>query len=124
MLNFKIFVQKLEVVDCKPFECWFTWTNRRLGLDNIAKHLNRFLIGSYWLEEKSMIFAITLPYSIFDHYPIQLDIGAEIQGGSGYFKFQNMWWRNATIFYNLVKWWSQCKYIKRTPNFCLIKKIA
>ncbi|GLJ06192.1 hypothetical protein SUGI_0033110 [Cryptomeria japonica] len=47
MLNFKSFVQKLEVLDYKPSEGWFTWTNRWLGLDNIIEHLDRFLIVSY-----------------------------------------------------------------------------
>ncbi|GLJ24397.1 hypothetical protein SUGI_0465980 [Cryptomeria japonica] len=47
MLNFRSFVQKLEVVDYKPFEDWFTWTNKWLQLDNIAEHLDMFLIGSY-----------------------------------------------------------------------------
>ncbi|XP_059064693.1 uncharacterized protein LOC131856787 [Cryptomeria japonica] len=31
ILDFRNFIQKIEVVDCKPTDGWFTWNNRRQG---------------------------------------------------------------------------------------------
>ncbi|XP_059066331.1 uncharacterized protein LOC131857650 [Cryptomeria japonica] len=124
MLEFRNFVQKLDVVGCKPSKGWFTWTNRRMGFSNIVERLDKFLISSYWLKEDIQVSTKTLPYSVSDHFPVQLEIGSKIQGGSDYFKFQNMWWRDASIRENMEKWWSQCNHMRGTPSFYFIKKIA
>ncbi|GLJ40571.1 hypothetical protein SUGI_0837430 [Cryptomeria japonica] len=87
MLNFRNFVQKVGVTDCKPSAGWFTWNNKRSRLANIVERLDRFLIGSYWSEANMATSIKTLPYCISGHFPVQLEIGLEIQGGSSYFKF-------------------------------------
>ncbi|XP_059070959.1 uncharacterized protein LOC131862033 [Cryptomeria japonica] len=57
-------------------------------------------------------------------FQLQLEIGEQTQGGSGYFKFQIMWWQDSTILNNLEKWWNQCNHIKGTPSLCFIKNLA
>ncbi|XP_059074891.1 uncharacterized protein LOC131874942 [Cryptomeria japonica] len=123
MLEFKNFVRRIEATDCIPVEGWFTWTNRRQGFTNIAERLDRFLVGEGWILEGIPTIASTLPISTSDHYPLQMDIGTATQGGGGYFKFQNMWWREKSLKSQLEQWWMECKHIQGTPSFCFVKKL-
>lgn len=68
--------------------------------------------------------ATTLPYNISDHFPILLQIGRDTQWGGGYFKFQNMWWRDQTLKGAIEEWWKDCHHIKGMPSYCFSKKLS
>ncbi|GLJ05709.1 hypothetical protein SUGI_0023680 [Cryptomeria japonica] len=81
MIEFRKFVNKLGAQDYISSSGWFTWTNRRLGFTNITKPLDRFLFGPQWIIDNTPLTVTTLSCSVSDHFPMQLEIGNEINWG-------------------------------------------
>ncbi|XP_057852807.1 uncharacterized protein LOC131063048 [Cryptomeria japonica] len=64
----------------------------------------------------------TLPIGVLDHFLIQLEFSSKCCWGNGYFKFQNMWWREKSLLKSL-ELWNECSF-NDTISYCFVKKIT
>jgi hypothetical protein len=99
------FTQKLEelnLLDIEPVKFKPTWRNNRVGEDNIAKRLDRFLIKDTLLEKSFQLKQWIGHGGISDHYPIFLELRTGLDKPPSPFKFNRTWLSDET-FLKLVK---------------------
>lgn len=123
MEDFREFVAVNEVFDVVPKNGQFTLTNRRLNFMRILERLDKFLVGSKWMEGQYSLAYSTLSNSIFDHFPVQLELDTGNAQQQGSFKFQSMWWRDRYFLENLKCWWEESNIFVGTPSFCFVKRL-
>lgn len=80
----------------------YTWTNRLQGYTCIAKKLDRFLLYGDWSLDPSLVESSILPFSGFDHYPIQLDFASNSYTRGLPFRFEKMWIKDETLYESLL----------------------
>eukprot|EP00253_Pinus_taeda_P030010 PITA_30010 len=80
-------IQEQDLVDIKPKNRRYTWSNRRLGAENIMERLDRFLINIAYLSSFSTGQSNILNNSTSDHYPITLTLHRHCQLGPLPFKY-------------------------------------
>ena len=85
------FIIKWEMIDFKPKRGKFTWSNNRLGEANISARLDRFLVQSSLLADKTVISSSILPKITSDHKLILLQIENEEDLGPIPFRFSPLW---------------------------------
>lgn len=68
-------IQKWDLLDFKPKNGLYTWTNNRVGAEHISAWLEIFLLQSTFIFEKKIISTKILPKWTSDHKPILLFSG-------------------------------------------------
>lgn len=84
-------MQEQDLVDIKPKNHKYTWSNRQLGAGNIMERLDRFLINIAYLSSFSTGQSNILNISASDHYPITLNLHSHFQLGPLPFKYSSLW---------------------------------
>eukprot|EP00253_Pinus_taeda_P017813 PITA_17813 len=84
-------MQEQELVDIKPKNRLYTWSNRWLGAGNIMERLDRFLINISYLSSFATGQSNILNNSTSDHYPITLTLLRQCQLGPLPFKYCSLW---------------------------------
>ena len=90
-----------DLEDIKPSKGKFTWTNKRVGLGNIAARLDRFLVQSSFLTLGLFATSEILQACTSDHKPISLSLSPGENLGPIPFRFSPIW-VSMDGFYELV----------------------
>ena len=84
-------MQEQDLVDMRPKNRRYTWSNRRIGIGNIMERLDRFLISIAYLSTFTTGQSNILNNSTSDHYPITLTLHSQCQLGPLPFKYCSIW---------------------------------
>lgn len=84
-------IQDWDLLDLKPSQGKYTWTNKRVGLGHIVARLDRFLIQSSHLLLGLNVNMSILPNSTSDHKPIKLLLTGQRNLGPIPFRFSPLW---------------------------------
>lgn len=84
-------MQDLDLIDIKPTNGKFTWSNKRVGLGYIAARLDRFLVQSSFLLLGLEARMCILHSSVSDHKPISLELLTPKDLGPIPFRFSSLW---------------------------------
>ena len=95
--DFSSFVEDNNLSDIFLDNGLYTWTNRRIGFLEIAERLDRFLFSQSWKLLSFSFKSEILPFSIPDHFPVQLlisknNISQRLNRASS-FRFEHMLFR-------------------------------
>lgn len=71
--EFQNVVSELAMVDVKPDNGWFIWTNNRKGSGLVKKRIDRFLVCTNWLKDVSFLFSNMIRQASPDHDVILLN---------------------------------------------------
>ena len=102
------FTESLEnygLVDIIPSVMLHTWTNRRVGTENISKRLDRFLLSTDMLDFDYFYSQWVGSGGDFDHQPVFLQIlnrGIKLKSP---FKFNPHWLENDELVKSLIETW-------------------
>jgi len=80
-----------HLLDIKPSNGRFTWSNRRLGPGHITARLDHFLLSSSFLEDAFLPYSRILPWIGSDHRPITLTLSPPNNRGPIPFHFNPLW---------------------------------
>lgn len=122
--NFCSFIHSLNLVDCKPLNGSFTWTNMRRDFCQILERLNRFLVLDNWFNSGHDFVSSILPFSGSNHFPIQFNIFEDRAPRKLPFKFEPMWFRDQSFLPSLKHWWNSAPFFPRSWMFQLVKKLG
>ncbi|XP_059067799.1 uncharacterized protein LOC131858542 [Cryptomeria japonica] len=123
MQDFREFVSNNNLFDVVPKNGCFTWTNRRAKFASISDRLDRTFVGPFWVESSFNLESCILPFSLSDHFPIEICINDSQVKVKGNFKFLSMWWRDVNFFKNLEEWWLESNIFVGTPSFCFSQRM-
>ena len=70
-----------KLIDLKPKQGRYTWSNNRVGSSCISARLDRFLVHSPLFDVNLIISTKNLPKLSSDHHPILLQIEKEVGSG-------------------------------------------
>lgn len=84
-------IQDHDLVDIKPKNRRYTWSNRRIGASNIMERLDQFLVSIEYLSTFSIGYSSTLNVSASDHYSITLNLQSHCPLGPIPFKYSAIW---------------------------------
>eukprot|EP00253_Pinus_taeda_P015524 PITA_15524 len=84
-------IQDHDLVDVRPKNRRYTWSNRRIGASNIMERLDRFLISIAYHSTFSTGYSNILNMSASDHYPITLTLQRHCPLGPIPFKYSSIW---------------------------------
>eukprot|EP00253_Pinus_taeda_P010491 PITA_10491 len=87
-------LQDHDLVDIRPKNRRYTWSNRRIGTGNIMERLDRFLVSIDYLSTFSIGYSSILNVSASDHYPITLNLQNHYPLGPIPFKYSAVWNRS------------------------------
>lgn len=73
MEDFRKVIEEMALVDIKPDNGWFTWSNNRCGFGLMHERLDRFFTSIGWLQEVSFLATGVIRQANFDHDLIVLD---------------------------------------------------
>lgn len=82
------------------FEGWsYTWSNNRVGDDNIKQRLDRALANDVWLQIYPRTHVVHLPKRRSDHLPLLIQIKGHVptkkrKKRQRSFKFEKLWLRD------------------------------
>jgi len=80
-----------DLIDVSPKNRKYTWSNHRLGSNNIMERLDWFLVNISLLSTFSTVNSSILPFSASDHYPITLALDTYYPLGPLPFKYNHIW---------------------------------
>ena len=80
-------IQAWYLIDLKPKQGRFTWSNNRVGTSSISARLDRFLVHSSLIDERFIISTKILPKLSSDHHPVSLLLEKEEELGPLMFRF-------------------------------------
>jgi len=80
-----------DLLDIKPSNGKFTWSNKRLGPSYITASLDRFMVHSTFLTLGFLASSKILPNCTSDHKPILLELSPEVNLGPIPFRFSPLW---------------------------------
>ncbi|KAF1869303.1 hypothetical protein Lal_00018395 [Lupinus albus] len=89
--EFKLFTDARSLVHLVTGGADFTWTNKRRGVDEIEKRLDRCIANEDWMTAWNQLSCYTLPRIASDHHPLLLCFDMGVTPRSSSFKFQKMW---------------------------------
>lgn len=69
--TFRENIDSLSLVDVRPCNGVFTWTNKRCGEGFISKRLDRYLVSSFWIGSSWLSILQILDWKGLDHWPIK-----------------------------------------------------
>lgn len=89
-------IQEHELVDFIPKNHRYTWSNRRIGIDNVMERLDIFIVNISFLSSFSIGYTNILNTSTSDHYPITVTLETHCHLGCIPFKYSPPWNRIPT----------------------------
>ena len=110
-----------DLVDIKPSNGNFTWTNKRLGPGHIAARLDRFLVHSSFLTLGLHASSKILPNCVSDHKPILLDLSVDENLGPIPFRFSPLWVHQEGFYHLVSSSWS--RKVTGNPSFIWEEKL-
>lgn len=114
-------MQEKDLVDLKPKNRKYTWSNRRLGAGNIMERLDRFLVNIGFLSSFSNGQSDILNTSASDHFPITLTLQSQSHLGPLPFKYSSLWNQIPTARDIVKHAWSQ--HVEGSPIFIWESKL-
>ena len=84
-------IQDWDLTDFKPKIERYTWSNHKVGAASISARLDRFLVHSTLIDEKTNISSKILPKLSSDHHPISLLFEKDEELGPIPFRFTPLW---------------------------------
>eukprot|EP00253_Pinus_taeda_P029857 PITA_29857 len=84
-------LQDHDLVDIRPKNRRYTWSNRLIGTSNIMEQLDRFLVSIDYLSTFSIGYSSILNVSTSDHYSITLTLQNHCPLGPIPFKYSAIW---------------------------------
>eukprot|EP00253_Pinus_taeda_P010445 PITA_10445 len=108
-------IQEQELVDIKPKNRMYTWSNRRLGAGNIMERLDHFLINITYLSSFATGQSNILNNSASDHYPITLTLLRHCQLDPLPFKYCSLW--NQIPEARNAVWQAWTQHVEGSPTF-------
>jgi len=117
----EIVMQEHDLVDIRPKNRRYTWSNRRIGVGNIMERLDRFMISTAYLSTFSTGHSSILSLSASDHYPITLTLQRHCQLGPILFRYNVIWnWIPAA---KEVVWQAWMQHVEGSPTYIWETKI-
>lgn len=113
--QFEAIMQEHDLVDIRPKNRRYTWSNRRIGAGNIMERLDRFLISVAYMSTFSTGHSNILNVSASDHYPITLTLHSQCQLGPIPFKYCSIWNRSSAAKDVVQQAWVQ--HVEGSPTF-------
>jgi len=98
-------IREQKLIDIQTANGMHTWNNRRGGANQIASHLDRFLISEKVMMKDVFIEATILPVAGSDHWPIKLEIYLKQRPANKPFIFEAFWLRNESLMEKVEEWW-------------------
>jgi exonuclease III len=114
-------ISSFHLIDIKPSNGRFTWSNKRLGPGHITARLDHFLLRSSFLDESLSPSSLILPWAGSDHRPITLTLSPPENFGPIPFRFNPLWLSDPNFFDIVTDAWS-C-WIQGSPNYIWEKKL-
>eukprot|EP00253_Pinus_taeda_P006109 PITA_06109 len=90
-------ISENKLIDPSPVKLKPTWRNRRVGVDRIAKRLDRFLVTESLTSKVPMIRQWVEELGNSDHFPIFLDLTNPPPKPPAPFKFNSAWLQDPTF---------------------------
>ena len=84
-------IHERKLIDLKPKQGRYTWSNKRVGSSCISTRLDRFLVHSPLFDVNLIISTKNLPKLSSDHHPISLQIEKEVDLGPIPFRFSPLY---------------------------------
>jgi hypothetical protein len=113
--HFDDLISSFNLMDIKPTNGHFTWSNRHVGPGHIVSHLDHFLLNTSFLDDSLSPSSRILPWSGSDHHPISLCLSPSENFGPIPFRFNPLWIYDPSFFETVSSAWN-C-WIKGSPNF-------
>ena len=101
---FKTMINSCEMVDVQTSSSFFTWNNRRGGVHQTTKRMDRFLVSEPILTMGGILDAIVLPMAGLDHWPISLSWHSQGQSLHKPFRFEKFWLTHPTFMDSVTSW--------------------
>eukprot|EP00253_Pinus_taeda_P005951 PITA_05951 len=114
-------VQNWDLLDFPPVHGLYTWSNNRVGSEQISARLDRFMIQSGLLLNKKIASTKILPKLTSDHKPIQLLLEDEEDLGPIPFRFSPLWIEKPGFFDTVKEAWD--KPIIGSPSYIWEQKL-
>jgi ribonuclease HI/exonuclease III len=114
-------MQEWDLLDIKPSNGKYTWSNKRIGPGHIAARLDRFLVQSSFLLLGLEASMHILPCSVSDHKPIKLEFLAQQNLGPIPFRFSPLWVKEPDFMKKVKESWREP--VKGSPFFIWEEKL-
>jgi hypothetical protein len=99
----------------------FTWSNNRLGLENIKERLDKGLASPSWIHLHPEFSLIHLPAHNLDHNPISLNTNSTSCFLARPFRFEEFWTKDPSCGQVIAATWQ--KFVPIHKDFCLPKRL-
>jgi hypothetical protein len=114
-------ISTYQLLDIKPSNGRYTWSNRRLGPGHITARLDHFLLSSSFLEEAYLPSSRILPWTGSDHRPITLTLSPPRNPGPIPYRFNPLWIPEPGFLDIVSDAWN-C-WIQGSPNYIWEQKL-
>ena len=118
---FKRFIDHFGMTDLGFAGNPFTWSDNRLGLENIKERLDRGLVSPSWIHLHLEFSLIHLPAHNSDHNPISLNTNSTSCFLSRPFRFEEFWTKDPSCGQVIAAAWQ--KFVPIHQDICLPKKL-
>lgn len=103
--NFASDLSNLGLIDLGFHGYPYTWSNKRVGIDNIQQRLDRGVGNTDWISLFPLATIHHLPAIGSDHAPILLNTSVETNEPKP-FRFENMWIDDKSCFDTVHQGWN------------------
>lgn len=110
-----------DLEDIKPSAGKYTWSNKRLGPNHIATHLDRFLVQTSFLTSGLMASSKILPNCTSNHKPISLELSMDGFFGPIPFRFSPLWIQQEGFHEVVSEVWN--RHVLGSPFFVWEEKL-
>lgn len=90
----------------------------------ILERLDRFMVSNNWFNLGQDFVSSILPFTGFDHFPIQFSVFEDRAPRKLPFKFEPMWFRDQSFLPSLKHWWYSAPFFPGSRMFQLVKKLG
>eukprot|EP00253_Pinus_taeda_P017174 PITA_17174 len=108
-------MQNGDLIDIIPKNRKYSWSNHRLGSNNIMERLDQFLVNISFLSTYSVVNATILPFAVSDHHPITLAMDTHYPLGPLPFKYNHIWSDYQATKSLIQQTWGQ--HVEGSPGF-------
>nr|GEW53521.1 hypothetical protein [Tanacetum cinerariifolium] len=107
MREFKKCVMDIKVMDVQRTGLQFTWNQKTKGKAGLLKKIDRIMANIGFTDEFVGSHAVFIPYRIFDHAPLVLNISVLARSKPKPFKFYNLVTHNEKFKDTVMNGWSE-----------------
>ncbi|GAV92699.1 hypothetical protein CFOL_v3_36077 [Cephalotus follicularis] len=107
MSEFGDCIRKCEVEDLRQTGCFYTWNNKRAGVEAVSKKLDRALGNWGWFKEFNHVQAFFPTLGVSDHSPCILQLKTSCRSGLRPFKYLNAWASHPEFLDVVRRVWAQ-----------------